>query len=211
MRRPTATVATLLGLLSACSAADRLASPEPSQPVQQQSEESALGFLTNAPGAPSLAATSVSFWAVKGQDRLISMYFHKRPGRPDSSEFVRFKVTKRSLINRPDGTPIAAGDSILITLTITDSTRRIVDFQPAGLGFDPQRPAKLWIWSAESDADVNHDGVVNQTDINLLQGALIWRQEQVGLPWSSQATTLDLTTDQYETTVGGFTRYAVAY
>ena len=120
-------------------------------------------------------------------------------------------MTKRSLINRPDGTPIAAGDSILITLTITDSARRIVDFQPAGLVFDPQRPAKLWIWSAESDADVNHDGVVNLTDTTLLQGALIWRQEHVGLPWNSQATTLNIATHQYETAVGGFTRYAVAY
>ncbi len=211
MKRPTFAFAAALGLLTACNSADLLVSPDPVVPSLAQSPESGLGFLNNAPGAPSFATTSVSFWAVKGKDRQASIYFRKRPGLTDSSEFVRFRVTKRSLVNRPNGTPIAAGDSILITITIADSARRIVSFAPAGLVFDSKRQAKLWIWSAESDPDVNHDGSVNSTDTNLLQSARIWRQEQVGLPWNSQATVVNLVTHQYTTEVGGFTRYAVAY
>ena len=80
--------------------------------------ESTLTFLRPAPGAPSIAAKTVSFWAVNGETRTGVIRYRKRPGAPASNRLVRLVVDKRSLVNRPDGTPIAVGDSILIRTSL---------------------------------------------------------------------------------------------
>jgi hypothetical protein len=188
--------------------------PEPlasGSPALQQVPQSSLLFLRPAQGAPSLAALTVTFWAVRGLDREVSIFYHKRPTLPDSTEFLRFKVEKRSLVNRPDGTPIAMGDSIQITLTVVDTVSLIVEFQPAGLVFDPNRPARLWFKYTETDADRDADGAVNATDATITAGLGIWGQEVVGGPWDLIERDVNLMTEQVEAKVPGFTRYAVAY
>lgn len=163
----------------------------------------------SAPSAPPFAATTVSFWAVKGQDRRASIYYRKAPNRPDSTEFVRFRVRSRSLLARPDGTPFANGDSVLITLTVADPANLIVDFQPAGLRFSPTRPAELEFRMDECDLDLNHDGVVDLADQLLLASGQIYRQETPSDPWIA-VPTLAVGTD-FVGRIDGFTRYLVAY
>ena len=150
----------LIGL-AACASPETITSPVRSTgpgPSLARASESELGFLRNAPAAPPLAATSVSFWARTAEDREASISYAARPGAPDSTEFVRFRVEKGALKTRPDGSAFAPTDSVLITITIADSARLIVDFQPAGLQFDPKRPAKIWFNWTEVDRDRNRDG-----------------------------------------------------
>ncbi len=173
--------------------------------------EPGLVFLRPASGAPPLGERQVSFWAVRGESREVRLMYTSLPGQTDSAEFARFRVDARSLVNRPDGTPIAPGDSILISLTIVDTLRFMTDFQPQGLQFAASRPARLWLKFGEADPDLNEDGVVNAADTTLLLGLRIWRQERPGDPWTSLPSVVDTLNQEVEADVSGFTRYAVAY
>lgn len=213
MQRLRWTTGALAGLVLACGGAeDGLAPGGVRAPVAAASvPESELHFLQPASGAPPLAATSVSFYAVRGQDREASLWYHRRPGAPDSSRLVRLRVDRRSLVNAPDGTPLAPGDSVLITLTVVDPARLIVEYQPAGLVFAPRRPAKVTYWYLEADHDFNGDGVVDALDRALERSFGVWGQEQPGDPWNSVPVIRQPLVDQIEGSIPGFTRYAVAY
>lgn len=170
-----------------------------------------LEYWANAPGAPSLANPTVSFYAVKGRRVEISIWYHAPLGSNDSTEFLRFRVDGGSLFKRPDGTRFAAGDSILITATVVDTAKLIVDFQPSGLQFDPKRPARLWFKWTETDPDYNHDGVVDATDTAELLASSIWKQETPGDPWESLNSVVAPSSETFEAKITGFTRYLVAY
>lgn len=173
--------------------------------------EATPNFLRPAPGAPKIANPVVRFYAKKGVDRAAFMYYRRAPGRTDSTVFVRFRVRDRSLARRPNGRPIAFGDSVLITIRLIDPARLILDFQPAGLQFSTDRPADLKLNFFETDKDVNDDGVVNQRDRALTQQFKIWRREGAGSPWMSLASTVTLETHEVEADIRGFTSYAIAY
>ncbi len=173
--------------------------------------EDSLTFLRPTPGGPAFGDGTVSFWAVKGQRREARLMYRPLPGAVDSVEFARFRVDDRSLVNRPDGSPLAPGDSILITLTIADSSRLIAGFEPAGLRFNAARPARLALKYGEADPDLDHNGVVNAADTALVATFRIWRQEEPGQPWVSVPSTLSEEALEVEADIFGFTRYAVAY
>jgi hypothetical protein len=175
-----------------------------------QSEDS-LTFLQPAPNGPHFGDAMVSFYAVKGQRREARLMYRPLTGHSDSVEFARFRVDDRSLVNRPDGSPLATGDSILITLTLSDSTRLIAGFEPAGLQFNPSRPARLAIKYGEADPDLDHNGVVNAADSALVATFKIWRQEAPAEPWVSIPSSLSESALEVEADIYGFTRYAVAY
>lgn len=168
-------------------------------------------FLTLDPNAPPLVSTTVSFYAVKGQDREAWLYYMPAAGETDSSKFLRFRVRKKSLCNYVDGTPIANGDSVLITITVTDQDKQIVNFQPAGLRFCKGRPAKLNLWYLEADHDFDQDGDIDGADAIYETNLRIWRQEGVGQPWIRMTTTLTVSLDETEADIKGFTNYVVAY
>jgi hypothetical protein len=116
-----------------------------------------------------------------------------------------------TLLTRPDGTPIATGDSILITITVVDAARMILDMQPSGLRFSPSDPADLKISFFEADDDVNQDGSVDDTDATLLTRLAIWRRETAASPWVKLTSTIAFELDQVEADLLGFTGYAIAY
>lgn len=168
-------------------------------------------FLTVDASAPPLTAASVSFWAVRGQTRQGEIRYQPRPGAGTGDRLVRLKLDKRSLVTRPDGTPIAPGDSLLITLTVVDAARMVVEFQPAGLVFAPNREAQLTFWYLEADHDFNRDGVIDSADALIESGFAIWGQETPADPWQPLVSILDSHENEVETEIPGFTRYAVAY
>jgi hypothetical protein len=133
------------------------------------------------------------------------------PGATDSVEFARFRVEDRSLVNRPDGTPIAQGDSLLITLQVVDTLKLITEFSPQGLRFSSSRPARLWLKFGEADPDLNGDGKVDSADTALLLALRIWRQEQPGDPWTLLPSSVDTMSKEVEADILGFTRYALSY
>lgn len=173
--------------------------------------EDSLRFLRPAPGAPSFGDRTVSFWAVKGVRTQVELMYRALPGQTDSSVFVRFRVDPQSLLARPDGTPIAQGDSVLITLSVDDSTRLICRYEPEGLRFDRRKPARLFIKYGEADPDLDHNGVVNAQDTALVRTFRIWRQEAQGEPWVGIVSTIAEDALEVEADIYGFTRYAVAY
>lgn len=177
---------------------------------EQRTQED-LTFVQLGQNAPALVATTTSFWARVGVNKEIRLYYKPRPGRNDSTEYLRFRVRQKSLSKRPDGSSFASSDSILITLRVTDPSKLIVDFSPSGLQFDPKEPAELKLSLKEKGGDLNDDGSVDAADTTLLPRLSIWRQEAAGLPWFKLVSSLTVTNDELEAKLTGFTSYAVAY
>jgi hypothetical protein len=199
----------LIPLAAACG--DGASTPPGPTPPDSTAPQDSLHFLVAGPTAPPLADRVVSFWAVKGERRELRLMYRPAPGMVDSVEFARLRVDDRSLVNRPDGSPMADGDSILITITMVDTLNLIADFQPAGLVFSSRRPARLWLKYGEADPDLDRDGVVTAADSLLIQQLTIWRQENPGDPWSQLPSTVNLVELEVEADIPGFTRYAVSY
>lgn len=164
-----------------------------------------LHFLRLSATAPQLQSTVVSFYAVKGQDREIRVRFK------NGEDFLRFRVFANSLQQRPDRSAIANGDSVLITITITDPTKLQADFQPAGLKFSSSNPARLQFEFGEADKDLNDDGVVNATDASLIPQISTWRQEVAGGEWLKVGSTVEIEITEVQADILGFTGYALAY
>ena len=164
-----------------------------------------LHFLRLSTTAPELQSTVVSFYAVKGQDREIRVRFK------NGEDFLRFRVFANSLLLRPDGSTIANGDSVQITITITDPTKLQADFQPAGLKFSSSNPARLQFEFGEADKDLNDDGVVNATDASLIPQISTWRQEVAGGEWMKVSSTVEIEINEVQADILGFTGYALAF
>ena len=162
-----------------------------------------LHFLRLSATAPQLQSTVVSFYAVKGQDREVRVRF------TNGEDYLRFRVFANSLQLRPDGSPIATGDSVLITVTITDPTKLQADFQPAGLKFSA--PARLQFEFGEADKDLNEDGVVNATDTALIPQISTWRQEVAGGDWVKVSSLVEIEINEVQADISGFSGYALAY
>lgn len=170
-----------------------------------------LTVLRTAASAPPLVATTASFYALKGQNREVRLFYRPAPGSLDSTEFLRFKVPDESLDRRPDGSVIANGDSVLITVTVLDVAKLIVDFQPAGLRFAASKPAELKLSFAEADGDLDDDGDIDGDDVAAESRLAIWRRETIADPWVRLSSVLSVSRDEVEATITGFTNYAIAY
>jgi hypothetical protein len=194
-RKSPGRVAPLLAvlLLWGCVAST---APDPGVPT------SSLHFLSPNPGAPTLVTDTVRFYAVAGQDRSASLYYHAAAGQADSVQFLAFDVPAGALEQLPDGTTIAPGDSLLITIAIADPTRLIVAFQPSGLVFESGRPAQLTLSFANADSSLTAHGV---------SGLAMWRQEQAGDPWHKVPSNVDKAGLTLTGRIGGFSVYAGAY
>jgi hypothetical protein len=201
-----ALLAVLVG--AACSSGSGTGSGGPNDSTVSQDS---LTFLQPASSAPPLAERTVSFWAVRGQNREVRLMYRPYAGQHDSVEFARFRVDNSSLVTDSAGNPIAEGDSLLITLGVIDTLHLITEFHPTGLVFNPQKPARLWLRFAECDPDLNHDGVVNGTDAILVGFLRIWKQEKPGDPWSLVTSQTDFSSQDVTAEILGFTRFAVAY
>jgi hypothetical protein len=164
-----------------------------------------LHFLRLSATAPALQATVVSFYAKKGEDREIRVRF------TNGEDYLRFRVFANSLAQRPDGSAFATGDSILITITITDPTKLAADFQPAGLKFSASNPARLQFEFGEADKDLNDDGVVNATDSALIPQIATWRQETPGGAWLKLNSVVEIEINEVQADISGFSGYALAY
>ncbi|PYP66121.1 MAG: hypothetical protein DMD26_08865, partial [Gemmatimonadetes bacterium] len=88
-----------------------------------------LHFVRPAATAQALPDTAVSFWAKRGEDRELRLYYAAQPGSTSGEEFLRFSVPAAALAQRPDGSTVAVGDSLLISVHVVDPVRLIVEFQ----------------------------------------------------------------------------------
>jgi hypothetical protein len=170
-----------------------------------------LRLLAAPHTAPPLAATQATFYAVKGKSSGVDIWYRPAAGRSDSSKFLEFRVGSNSLDRRPDGTAIANGDSVLITVTVTDPTHFIIEFQPSGLKFSDADQPKLKISFAACGDDLNYDGKVDDTDATMLSSLALWRQEGPFQPWFKLTSSVSVSVKEINAQLGGFTGYAIEY
>jgi hypothetical protein len=171
-----------------------------------------LHFLNPAPDAPALGLQTLTFTAVQGQNAEVFMWYRKRPERTDSSKVLRLRIRDRAQITLPNGTALLPGQSVVITITITDPQRLIVDLQPTGLRFTgDDEPADLTLWYAEQDDDLNDDGVVNATDDSIERTLGMYRRETATAPWARLTSSVVVESDEVEAILRGFSNYVIAY
>ena len=190
-------------VIAACGS-DSVTAPE-------ERPASELRLLTVASTSPLLATTTASFWAVKGKNAGVDLWYHARPGQRDSTKFLEFRMGGSTLDRRPDGSLIAQGDSVLITLTVVSQTNLIVDFQPSGLKFSSNDPAKLKMFFGACGDDLDRDGQVTSSDDAIQQQLSIWRQETPVSPWIKVSSLVVKDNKEIDAELGGFTGYAIAY
>lgn len=159
-------------------------------------------------GAPGLTATQAQFWARYDRDREVRLFFRPRPGKSDSTEFLKFKVPARSLLRDATGRTFANQDSVLITVTVPDPTKFLVIFAPAGLQFNASRPAELEFDLEERDDDLDGDG--DDDDDDDFTKVELWRQETPTSVWERVQSILVESLEKIEADIRGFTGYAVA-
>lgn len=200
MSRTPPVVVALAILLAGCS--------DSAGPPDQRFD---LNFLRPALSAPPVANPVVSFYAKKGQDVEAIMWYRKRVDRPDSTEFLRFRLEDNSLLARPDGSAFAVGDSVLITITLADPQRLIIDMQPSGLRFSPVKPAELKLSFEEADEDLDDDGNVDEDDGAIVGQFAIWRRERAGDPWVKLSSIVEVGSSEVKAFINGFTGYAIAW
>ncbi|HEX8431581.1 MAG TPA: hypothetical protein VF625_09845 [Longimicrobium sp.] len=164
--------------------------------------ENELVFVRQASTAPALAATEVAFWAVAGDGRDIRVRY------ANGENCLEFKVPGNGLLRRPDGTRFQRGDSVRITVRVTDPRRFSFEFEPSGLRFDPDHPAELRMRYRYADPDLNGDGQVDSADDRV--DFALWRQEAAGQPWSRLGTVKDADLEEVRADITGFSKYAMA-
>jgi len=201
-----------LGLLLAATVLPLVSCNDSTSPNNSDTRDpNDLRLLTTPYGTPPLARTSVSFYAVQGKPTTAEIWYRAKPGASDSSRFLVFQVGAGSLVARPAGTPMAAGDSVLITLTVTDQSHFLVDFQPSGLKFSATDQPTMKLSFAACGADLNYDGVVDAQDAAIQAGLSIWRQEAPFQPWHKVSSTMLPAVKEVDAQLGGFTGYALMF
>lgn len=219
------TLAVSLAILALLGCSD---SSQPNLDVVR--DPSGVDPLKLNPSAPALETDSVSFYAVSGKDRFAEIFFDSAGVR--TNRLLRFDVNRYSLYRNPDGSRIHSGDSLLITVRITDPTTLAFDFEPSGLQFTSWKPAVLTIGLAYanttpppsaifrdhgSDSDGHHCGWYwgwcghGGQQAQDSTGLAIWVQEDSTNPYLRLQSTVDSVAQTIKADVPNFSRYAVAY
>lgn len=198
-----AAVIAFAGLAASCS--------DSSGPGDTQRPPAELNVLALAPDSPPLFNPADSFYARRGEDRELRIFFQDPEHGGAGEEYLRLRVDAPSLLARPDGSPIAEGDSVLIHVQVVDAGRLLFEMQPSGLRFSPDRPARLTIHYAHCNGDFNDDGQVDGEDQSIEPTLGIWRQETPADAFVRLGAVLSADQEEAEADLEGFSRYALAY
>ena len=158
---------------------------------------------------PALDSTVVHFWAKAGEGREIRLAY--QPPADSGDDFLRFEVPGDALLRKPDGTAFQQGDSILITLTVIDPSRFLVRFEPAGLVFNPDQPARLKFHYLWANHDFDGDGDVDAADAAIEHTIDLWRRESATAPWFRVGSVKFEELDEIDANILSFTEYALAW
>ena len=198
----TLLLAAVAGALGSCS--------DSSAPSGGTKLPADLTVVHVAAGSTPLFNAADSFYAKRGEDRELRIYFQDASGG-QGDEYLRLGVDAPTLLALPDGTPVAVGDSVLIHVRVVDPTQMLFELEPSGLRFNPAVPARLTIHYDHASGDLNDDGVADGQDTAIEGTLAIWRQEKPGDPFVRLSSVLTLDLDEAEAELTGFSRYALAY
>jgi len=210
MRRWRIQLLLLLGVTGGLSVGCGDSNGSGPNPPPEQRPPAALNILKLAQNSPPVFNPVESFWAKKGQEAEARIYFQDAVGG-QGEEYLRLRIDDISLEALPNGTPIAIGDSVLITIRSIDPTQILFELEPTGLKFNPLKPAELDIKYVHADDDFNEDGVVDAEDDAIEDSLAIWRQENVGDDFVKIGSLLIESLEEVEAELTGFSRYAIAY
>jgi hypothetical protein len=195
-------LAAFAGAVGSCS--------DSSGPTDVTKPPSDLSVVHVAPNSTPLFNPSDSFYAKRGEDREVRIYFQDQSGG-QGEEYLRLRIDAGTLLALPDGSPVALGDSVLIHVDVADPAQMLFELRPSGLKFNPLLPARLKIHYGHANGDLNDDGVADGLDITIESTLAIWRQENPGDPFVRLSSVLSLDLDEAEADLTGFSRYALAY
>jgi hypothetical protein len=208
MRRSYWLPIILVGLASCEEVVEPRLDASPRASFSNGEEDSDLQFVQFSTSTPP-ATRDTSFWAVKGEDRELIVYFWAPPGAERGEKLLEFRVSEDALLRRPDGSRFLRGDSVQIFLHI-DEERFEFDFEPSGLAFDPRRPAELKLSYGFADPDLDGDGAVSSDDKRTERSLLLWKQEAGETTWTSLLAKFSPGDDRMRADITGFTRFALA-
>ncbi|MEO7987753.1 MAG: hypothetical protein ABI766_14575 [Gemmatimonadales bacterium] len=152
-----------------------------------------------------------SFYAKRGENREVRIFFQDEATGGPGEEYLRLKVDAPSLLARPDGTLFQDGDSILIHVAVVDPAQLLFEMQPSGLRFSADKPARLKIHYDHANDDFNEDGHHDGVDDSIETTLGIWRQETPSDPFVRLGAAVVTELKEIEADIQGFSRYALAY
>jgi hypothetical protein len=200
--RKTLTIAAALLTLTACDMSRSPTTPAATSTIHKDGVlGSLLHFLMPASNAPALATDTVKFYAVVGQERSASLWYHAASGQTDSTRWINFDVPAGALVTDQHGDTLAAGDSLQITMYLADSANMVVGFQPSGLVFNSSNKPTLvmsYHWASPLSPL-----------IQLLLG--IWYQDTPGGLWFPTSSTVQIPAQTVTARCPGFSVYATSY
>ena len=202
--RRTAWIATVLA--AACQDGSR---SSPLGPGEEPAVNLKIVALSPESAPPDLAA--VSFYAYRGKRVQGRIRLADQPGIGRGRDSLRLPIPKDALLSRPVGSPIAPGDSVLITIRVADPARILFQMEPAGLRFNPSSMPELRIRYDIAGGDLNHDGRRDQQDDSLETHLGIWRQPDTGSSFVRLESTVQRASHDVRASLPGFSRYAIAY
>jgi hypothetical protein len=170
-----------------------------------------LNIIVQDTLAPPLLATRDSFWAKVQDGREMKLFYQGAQPGDSGEEFLRFEVPGDGLYRKPDGTPFQVGDSILITVTVVDPARFLFDFDPDGLQFSPDHPARLRVRYLNSDKDFNDDGAEDSSDVRIEGELDLWHRSGPTALWFPLGAVKFEDLDEIDANIRSFSQFAVAW
>jgi hypothetical protein len=161
--------------------------------------------------APPLLATQASFWAKVGDGREVRLFYQGALPSDSAQEFLRFEVPGDGLLQKPDGSAFQVGDSILITVTVVDTARFLFQFEPSGLRFNPEHPARLKVKYFNGEHDFNGDGVEDADDAAIETVLDLWRRTGPGALWFKIGAVKFEELDELDANILSFSDYSIAW
>jgi hypothetical protein len=183
--------------------------PPPPPPVLPTEE---LTFLRQDASAPTLVTTDTTLVATAGEDFRLRIFYAPEGGSTEGEEFLELEWDDDSLLRYPPGHPMAnqtfaPGDTITIQVSV-DPAQLIATLEPSGIVFNPSDPAELELRYVNADDDYDEDGEDDPEDEPLVD---MWRQENVGDPWTRVGEIKDADEDRVRARLTSFSRYALAF
>ena len=173
--------------------------------------DAAMNFVRHDSLAPPLVSSQASVWAKVGDGRELHLNYQGVTPADTGEEFLRFEIPGDGLLRKPDGSLFQAGDSILITVTVVSGGDFIFQFQPAGLVFNPDHPARLKVRYLEANHDFDDDGDLDSADDAIEQVLDLWRRAAPGAQWFRVGSVKFEELDELDANILMFSEYAVAW
>lgn len=203
MRRPIIGLALLLSA-AGCSSTTTADAPPP-VPTSQ------LHFVLQDSLGPRLYRDTASLLFTEGQSGDFRIYYTDTTNGGPGEEFVRFEVPGDGLYRRPDGSAFQPGDTVRISIRVVDAAKFLFDFQPSGLQFNPNDPARFKVDYGHANHDYNDDGLVNAADTAIQRQLDIWRNDPPSTLWFKRGSVNFESLEELDANILSFSQYAVAW